>query len=410
MKVVHISTTDSGGAYRAAARISQSMAVYGAESEVLIRTKIYDDTPGVEIFTNLFQKLYSKAKNGINLLMSKGEVISDYIGTDITKHPLVKEADAVVLHWVNSFVSYGIVERLQELHKPIIWVMHDMWLFTGGCHVDQYCGGYEHQCGNCPLIKSGKQNDISRKNFLRKMKMFDKSRIVLSGPSSWIVNQAAKSKITGSQRIVRIPNPIDIEVYRPISNTKELRDKYGISQEKKVILYGAVNATADKNKGYLFLVEALKKIDRNKYVLVVFGNRDEDSSIEKIIDTVFMGYIKDEQTLIELYNLADVFVAPSHQENYPNSVVEASACGTPVTAFQIGGIPDIVIHKESGYLAPYGNTEELAAGIQLCAGQKEKMGMAAREKITKTNSYEIIGEKYTELIRSMMEQEKYGKA
>ena len=118
-----------------------------------------------------------------------------------------------------------------------------------------------------------------------------------------------------------------------------------------------------------------------------------------------MGYIQDEQTLIELYNLADVFVAPSQQENYPNSVLEASACGTPVVAFRIGGIPDIVSHKESGYLAPYCDIEKLAAGIRFCAGQKEKMGMSARQKVVETNSYELIGNKYKDLIQNMIEQE-----
>lgn len=405
MKVVHISTTDYGGAYKAAARISESMNICGIDSEVLIRTKKYRETVGIEIFTNLFQKIYSKAKNLLNLLMSRREVISDYIGTDITGHPLVKEADVVILHWVNSFVSYGIVEKLQKLDKPVLWVMHDMWLFTGGCHVDQYCGGYEHQCGNCPLIRSKRQNDVSRKNFLRKIKMFNQSEIVLVGPSSWILSEASKSKITCNLRMLRIPNPINTEIYRPISNSKELKSKYGISEGKKIILYGAVNATGDRNKGYFYLLEALKRIDRNKYTVVIFGNKDRDSFVEEIVDTVFMGYIQDEQTLIELYNLADVFVAPSQQENYPNSVLEASACGTPVVAFRIGGIPDIVSHKESGYLAPYCDIEELAVGIRFCAGQKEKMGMSARQKVVETNSYELIGNKYKELIQNMIEQE-----
>lgn len=405
MKVVHISTTDYGGAYKAAARISESMNICGIDSEVLIRTKKYRETVGIEIFTNLFQKIYSKAKNLLNLLMSRREVISDYIGTDITEHPLVKEADVVILHWVNSFVSYGIVEKLQKLDKPVLWVMHDMWLFTGGCHVDQYCGGYEHQCGNCPLIRSKRQNDVSRKNFLRKIKMFNQSEIVLVGPSSWILSEASKSKITCNLRMLRIPNPINTEIYRPISNSKELKSKYGISEGKKIILYGAVNATGDRNKGYYYLLEALKRIDRNKYTVVIFGNKDRDSIVEEIVDTVFMGYIQDEQTLIELYNLADVFVAPSQQENYPNSVLEASACGTPVVAFRIGGIPDIVSHKGSGYLAPYCDIEELAAGIRFCAGQKEKMGMSARQKVVETNSYELIGNKYKELIQNMIEQE-----
>lgn len=409
MKVVHVSTTDYGGAYKAAARISESMRACGADSEILIRTKRYKDTPGVEIFGNPAGKFLSKAKNVINLLLSRGEIISDYIGTDITRHPLVKNADVVILHWVNSFVSYKVVERLGKLDKPIIWVMHDMWLFTGGCHVDQYCGGYERGCGYCPLLKSQKKEDISRKNFTQKYRMLDKSQIRLIGPSNWIVNCAAQSAITNRQQIDRIPNPVNTEIYKPLGDKKSLRKKYGISRDKKVILYGAVNATADRNKGYHFLLEALKQIDTRDYVLVVFGNKDKDPDMEKVIDTLFMGYIKEEQTLVELYNLADVFVAPSHQENYPNSILEASACGIPAAAFRIGGIPDLVIHGKTGYLAPYGDTGELAAGIAQCADQTKELGSAAGKWIASVNNYNKVGRSYITLAEEMMGQKHYEK-
>ncbi len=408
MKVVHVSTTDYGGAYRAAARISESMSACGIDSQILIRTKRYSDTPGTEIFSAPYQKFWSKVKNGVNLLLSRGEVVSDYLGTDITKHPLVREADVIILHWVNSFVSYGTVELLKKTDRPIIWVMHDMWLFTGGCHVDQNCGGYQHRCGNCPFLKSGKENDISRRNFRRKRAMLAGSDVVLAGPSKWITDCASQSMITQKQRIVRIPNPIDTELYRPVSDKTVLREKYGVPQNKKVILYGAMKATADQNKGYHVLIEALRCIDRKEYMLVIFGNDQKDENIEALIDTLFMGYVRDEKILIELYNLADVFVAPSRQENYPNSVVEASSCGTPVTAFRVGGIPEIVVHRESGYLAPYGEVKEIAAGIVLCAERTEQMGEMARKRITETNSYLETGKRYAELIRELMGQKQYG--
>lgn len=409
MKVVHVSTTDYGGAYKAAARISESMRANGADSEILIRTKRYDDTPGVEAFRNPVQKILSKGKNGINLLLSRGEVISDYIGTNITRHPLVKNADVIILHWVNSFVSYKTVERLGKLGKPVIWVMHDMWLFTGGCHVDKNCGGYERQCGFCPYLRGRKDKDVSRKNFIRKHRMLERSEIVLAGPSRWIVDCASKSLITGHQQIERIPNPINTDIYKPIEDKSGLRNKYNIPQNKKVILYGAVNATGDRNKGYHFLVNALRQIDTKEYLLIIFGNKDKDSDIEKIIDTVFMGYIKDERILIELYNLADVFAAPSQQENYPNSVLESSACGTPVAAFQIGGIPDIVDHEKTGILAPYGDTEKLAHCIEHCAENAQQMGAAARKRIEEINGYDRIGKMYIMLAENMLERKQYEK-
>lgn len=393
MKVVHLSTTDSGGAYKATRRISESMQSCGIQSEILIRTKTYRDTNGIDYFSNDFSRIISKIKNVGNLLLSEGEIVSDYFGTDITKHPLVSEADVVFLHWVNSFVSYDVVDKLQFLGKPIIWVMHDMWLFTGGCHCDQYCGKYELGCGNCPLLKKQIENDISKKNFTRKQKMFHNGNICIVGPSKWIVSCAQNSLITNRQRIERIPNPIDTRKYHPLDRKKELYNKYSLDGKKKIILYGAMNAVGDKNKGFTYLKEAIEKLDKNKYQLVIFGNRTEDLEIKELISTRFLGYIHEEENLIELYNLADVFVCPSQQENYPNSVLEAQACNTPVVAFSIGGITDIVEHKKTGYLCSYGDTDAMARGIEYCVGLKSDI----HEKIKNINAYSIVGERYIEL-------------
>lgn len=404
MKIVHVSTTDYGGAYKAAARISESLQRCGEESGIMIRTKRYRETAGSRAFHKGYERFFSKIKNGFNILFSKGEVISDYFGTDIAHFQMIKEADVIVLHWVNSFVSYHAVEQLAKLGKPIVWVMHDMWLLTGGCHVDQYCGGYEHSCGKCPLIGSRKKKDLSHRNFIRKRKMLQGSEIRLVCPSKWLSDCASHSEITKRQRIYTIPNPIDINLYKPLEKIENIRNKYHIPADKKVILYGAVNATSDQNKGYLHLLNALKLLDSENYVLVVYGNSEGTKGIEKYIHTILAGYIQDEQILIELYNLADVFVAPSLQENYPNSVLEASACGTPVTAFQIGGMPDIVLHNRSGYLAPLGDVRCLAEGIKLCAQNSKEMGACARKHVLGTNPYERIGKSYQELILDMMEQ------
>jgi len=159
MNVVHIVTTDYGGAYRAAQRINDSMQSVGVSSAVLVREKTNPDSNVICAIDNPFRLLLSKTKNYMNLKASKGEVITDLFGTDITRHPLVKKADVVILHWVNSFVSYDTVQKLLEKGKPIVWVMHDMWPFTGGCHCDFYCGKYKIGCGKCPQISSTDMKD-----------------------------------------------------------------------------------------------------------------------------------------------------------------------------------------------------------------------------------------------------------
>ena len=230
MKVIHFSTTDCGGAFKAAYRISKSMQQAGVDSKVFVRTGKPDIDEVQEIIDTPAKKLISRSKNLINLCLSKGDVISDHFGTDITKLDIVREADVIFLHWVNSFVSYSCVEKLLSMNKKIIWVMHDMWLFTGGCHCDNYCGRYETQCGKCPLINSNKVNDISRKNFLRKIKMLSVRDMKLVAPSRWIAECAGKSLITKHDEIKVIPNPVDYQVFHPLEGARP-------SKTKKVILF-----------------------------------------------------------------------------------------------------------------------------------------------------------------------------
>ena len=398
--MVHVSTTDYGGAYKAAARINESMKACGADSMLLLRTKYNRNNLGEVVFHSGCQSLYSKFKNVINLLLSRGEVISDYCGTNITNNILINEADVIVLHWVNSFIAYKNVEQLLSMSKKIIWVMHDMWLFTGGCHCDQYCGGYEHECGWCPLLKRSKEVDISRRNFIRKINMLSKGEITLVGPSQWITDCAKKSNITQGKKIVRIPNPINLKCFKPMVIKSDTFLKYHINTKKKVVLFGAVNSLKDANKGYGRLINALRLLPKEQYIAVVFGNKNEDHYLKQFIETIFLGYISDESELVEIYNMADVFVAPSNQENYSNAVLEAQACGVPVVAFDIGGMSDMIQHLENGYLANYQDIEDLAQGIVFCASNKEKLGYYARVRSEKENDYKVIGNMYYKICES----------
>lgn len=193
MKVIHFSTTDYGGAFKAASRISESMINAGVESRVIVRTKTRDDSHYEEIFSTNYERFLSKLKNLGNLICSRGEVISDYFGTDITSFPFFDEADVVVLHWVNSFIPYHVVKKMVQIGKPTIWVMHDMWLFTGGCHYDQYCGGYEQGCVQCPMIYNKHGKRIAQNNFRRKAEMLGKN-IIFVGPSNLYSQRSEKER------------------------------------------------------------------------------------------------------------------------------------------------------------------------------------------------------------------------
>lgn len=378
MKVLHITTIDTGGAYKAAYRLHESMMLQGIDSQIMVRTKLSPNGKTIGAFNSLTEVFLSKGKNGINKLYSKGAIINDKFGTDISGHPLVQEADVLFLHWVNSFLSCKSIVRLGRLGKPIVWVMHDMWLFTGGCHVDGYCGKYDRGCGNCPLIAVGKEMDLSRRNFLDKIAMMKQVEITITGPSKWIVEQARKSKILSGKTIYYMPNVLDTSFYRPLQDKRTLRRKYGIGSQKRVVLFGAAdNGTENENKGFRYLREAFSLLPSEDYILLIFGKAGADLKLPDKLEVLKVGYITEEYKLVELYNLADVLVNPSNQESFGYTVCEAMACGTPSVGFPIGGIKEQIAHQTDGYLAKYHDAEDLARGIEYCCEHTVRLGNAA---------------------------------
>ena len=366
MKILHITTVDIGGAYKAAYRLHESMTLNGLDSQILVRTRRHSDGRTEEVFRNPVQAFVSKGKNGINKIYARGMIANDKFGTDVSKHSLVCEADVIVLHWINSFLSYESILRLGKLGKHIVWVMHDMWPFTGGCHYDDYCGRFEKRCGNCPMIRGEKEMDLSRKNFLDKMDMMRRVDITMAGPSQWIVGQAQKSEILSDKKICYMPNMLNTSVYRPVADKEKLRKRYGISGGKKVVLFGAAdNGTENEKKGFRYLREAFLYLAPEKYQLMIFGNAGMNLGLPDELEIIRMGYVSDESKLIELYNLADVLANPSNQEVFGYTVCEAMACGTPVVGFPVGGIAEQITHEVNGYLARFHDAEDLARGIEL---------------------------------------------
>lgn len=402
MKVIHIATIDAGGAYKAALRLHRGLMKKGITSQILLRTKLDKSDEGVEVFHNPLSCCVSKAKNLFNMFCADGEIARDVLGTDISKNKLVREADVIVLHWINSFLTPRELRKLAALGKPILWIMHDMWLFTGGCHVDGYCGGYESGCTACGMSPKG----IAGKNFREKEKLLSDIEAVMAGPSRWITECAEKSSILSGKKIHFIPNMLDTDVYRPLQNKQELCQKYGVHQEKKVILFGAADSgTENQNKGFRYLLKALESLPRDQFQLLVFGNTGDNMELPKGFGVTLLGFIQGDESLVEVYNMADVFVNPSNQESFGYTACEALACGTPVVCFPIGGLREQVEHKKNGYIAAYHDAEDLAKGIMYCAEHTHELGKNAVELAQRYSDKVVAGE-YVRLIKSIVGQAK----
>lgn len=401
MRVVHLVTIDYGGAYRAALRISECIRQKGFESSVVLRTRKHVGNDVEELFEHEYERVISKTKNVGNLLLSRGEIIIEKFGTDVTKYHQIEMADVVILHWVNSFLSPRQVNKLVKLGKPIIWVMHDMWVFTGGCHIDRYCGRYKNLCGCCPQLKSRCKKDRTFRALKEKIRLLSMQGICYVGPSTWIVGCARESTLLKNEQVVRIPNPLPFDLFYPIDK-QEARKKLQLPVDKKIITFGALKSTDDPNKGFSYLKDALKYLDSEQYIAVIFGNNHRSQDIEEYIKTHYMGIVDQEEKLRLIYSASDVFVAPSLQDNYPSTVLEAMACKTPVAAFAIGGMKDLIIHKKNGYLVSPKKADKLAEAIVFCAQNSKTLGTYAYEYVRENNSYEFVGSQYAELIEGIL--------
>ena len=403
INILHVTTIDEGGAYKAVLRMQESMERCGIHSNLLLRTKKSNLSMKNQIlFLNSpIKKIISKVNNGLNLLLKRDSISRDVFGNNIVNHHAVQDADIIVLHWINSFLSGKSLQQIFQLGKPVIFVLHDMWLFTGGCHVAGECNRYQLECSTCPQIPGNRVHDNSWKNYRDKENLLSKYQFFVLAPSRWMRDCAEKSQVLKGKEITYIPNCYDRNIFYPRTDREALRKKYGIPQGKKVILFGAAfNGAGNPDKGFSYLKQALMLLSENDYFLVIFGHA-QNKDVESLKQSYKLaGYIEAESELAELYSLADVYVTPSLQESFGFTVCEAMACGTPVTAFAVGGILDQITHMEDGYLARVKDSHDLAEGIEYCAKNRNEWGKKAEEN-AKRFSYEEVGRQYVDFFEEL---------
>jgi glycosyltransferase involved in cell wall biosynthesis len=299
------------------------------------------------------------------------------IGTNISRNELIRSADVIYLHWVQGgYLNFAGYRQLAKLGKPVIIFMHDMWSITGGCHHSFTCEKYMTQCSDCPMFKKKGIIDWVNLEFRRKRKLYSGyQNLYFVSPSKWLYDCAKKSFLTKDKPVYHIPNIVDSSLFKPVG--KMFARKFlNIDENETVIAFGAFEISS-AYKGWLELMKAINILHTGKSVkdltVLVFGA----SFNKKIADTVpfkthFMGFLKDEYSTVLVYNAIDVFVTPSLADNFPTTVLECQSCGTPVVGFEVGGIPEIIKHKENGYLAKYKDADDLANGIRFCLENKIK--------------------------------------
>jgi glycosyltransferase involved in cell wall biosynthesis len=409
MKILLLSTYDiRGGAARAAFRLCEGLIAAGNVVKMLVQSKS-GNAGFVEQPDHFSYRRFSKIRGYLDLIpafIKTGKKVLFSIGW-LPSHAVIKKIndfnpDIVHLHWINKgFVN---LRSLVGIRKPVIWTLHDMWAFTGGCHYAYDCDRFITGCGLCPILRSGKEKDMSRHLYNRKKEIYQLiPSLTIVTPSHWLTGLAKKSGIFGSHPVITVPNAINVNIYRN-TNRNLAKKSLGLPEHKKLILFNAMNATSDERKGYKYLISALKSMNMSDVEVVIVGADRLSGTEPSGLKVHLLGFVKDTKTMVDSYNACDVFVLPSLQDNLPNTVMESLACGTPVVAFNTGGIPDMIDHKINGYLAEYKSVDDLANGIKWCLYEADARALSdhARQKVLMEFAEEIVIQKHVNLYREML--------
>jgi glycosyltransferase involved in cell wall biosynthesis len=414
MNLLILNTSDNnGGAAIATYRLHRGLRSIGVNSSLMVQDKGTDDFTVIgpkttrQIITAYLRPYWERwnlrAYPKRERVIFSSAALPDKLACNVND----LSPDIVHLFWVN--LAFMKIETLSRFNSPIVWTLHDMWPFTGGCHYDNECGRFCQSCGRCPALGSDDERDLSRKIWERKKKSWAGLPIVVVATSHWLADMARASSLFKDQRIEVIPNGIDTEKYKPLDQ-KMARAAFGLPQDKHLILFSAFSATTDKRKGNHLLMPALAKMAREGWgsstELVIIGASAPETPPELGMRVHYVGNLHDEISQVLLYSAVDVTVAPSMQENLSNVVVESLACGTPIVAFDIGGMPDMINHQQSGYLATPFEPEDLAAGVMWVLEDKVRHDMLARharQMAVEKYALESVSRQYLALYQSILE-------
>lgn len=375
VKLVIINKSDStGGAAVVSRRLMEAFRGEGIDARMLVVEKL-TDSPYVEVAASgfdikknfLIERLKIFMRNGFNRkTLFKIDTATD--GLPLWRHPLVENADVVLLNWINQgMLSLKGVEKILRMGKKVMWTMHDMWCMTGICHHAGECRRFMGECGDCPLLGNlARPKDLSHKTWLRKAALGDlNNKITYVAVSNWLAEKAHQSSLLRDERVVVIPN---------VFNLGNESGKIDRNDDKIRLLFGAARLD-DPIKGLPVLVEMTRIIKSEhprlaeNMELVTFGGVKNPGSLRGMaIPHRHLGMVSGEENVRGVYEGADILVSASSYETLPGTLVEAQAYGCIPVSFNQGGQADITDHLHTGYIAEYSedvstSARNLARGV-----------------------------------------------
>ena len=399
MKILIVNISDQhGGAARAAYRLHKSLLAQNIDSHMLVQNKSSDDYT-VLTETSKFRKTFNVLRSLIETIPMKfcknkkeGFFSPSWFGfSNVVDKINILKPDIVHLHWINDGMLK--IEDIAKIEAPIVWSLHDMWAFTAGYHYDAEKRDYLTDASS-----------LEKWVFKRKEKTYSTiNNLMVVGLSRWLHESAKKSTLLKSKNHINLPNPIETKIFKSFDRDNS-RELWNLPKDKKMILFGAMGATSDPRKGFSELKEALDTLINDEVELVILGSTEPKKSQGFGMKTHYVGSLKDDISLVTLYNAVDVVVVPSLQENLSNVIMESLSCGKPVVAFNIGGNSDMIEHSKTGYLAKAFDTTDLAHGIEWILNNEsyDELCQNARKKVVKEFDSTVVAKKYIELYRGIL--------
>ncbi len=416
MKVALLNHSDTlGGASVVTFRLMQALRNEGVDARMVVLSKSSDNEWVTQICSRRRRNIAFILER-LNIFLSNGfskpnlfKVSTASHGVPVASNSFVNEADVIVINWINQgMMSLNEIDKITKLGKPIVWIMHDMWCFTGICHHALECERYKQQCGNCQFICGGtKKNDLSHSIWLRKKELYKDSNIHFVAVSHWLANKARESTLLHEANISVIHHAFPVEFFKTTASTGVPSQLLPLPNDRKLIVMGAARLD-DPIKGFDYVIDAVNLLveqypeKAKECELVLFGDIRDSSLLNKIkLPYHHLGRINDNKTLRHLYAMASVVLSTSTYETLGATLIEGQAAGCVPVAFAHDGRRDIIDHKINGYIADYKSSQSIADGIVWALNvtlNREMLHISVRERFDS----EVIAQKYIELFKSLL--------
>ncbi len=422
ISIVQVGASDiGGGAGRAMYRLHKGLNEIGCISRILTREKKTKDDSVIPVvpeapsrqdehdfLSSVLQRFYVDS----NRTAISNTLFSFYQpGFDLADSKMIQEADIIHLHWIIGVLTPKSIQDLLSLKKPVVWTLHDQWAFTGGCHYSAGCRKYRSDCQNCPQLEKDPMK-ITEVLLKDKKALFESDLLTVLAPSRWMADCARESAVFRNHRIEVIPNAIETDIFRPMSKLSA-KKKFGIKLECKTILMCALQS-AETRKGTSELTAAIiyamsypefrSRVEEGNIALLFLG--EAGCTLENLpVPVKSLGRHDADETIRMAYAAADLFVLPSLEDNFPNTMLEAMSCGIPTLAFSTGGIPEAVSNGFNGMVVPSKDYRQLGKALITLLNDQDllgEMGLNSREKALKEYRLDVQAQRHCHLYEDLL--------